>query len=125
MRISKDALKEMIDDSVQLRMANQMLSPLVKIQNCEEEIKEIKSMLKIDNKSCNRHKKELKLEVGKFYRLRNGKKGWCYYDDGRCKHSMRVAALDEDEGASLWYSRDGKLLLDVASEYDIVAEWED
>lgn len=68
---------------------------------------------------------ELKIEPGRFYRLRNGRKMRCYAIDG-CRDLSIHGATKVDEGWKLgsWYS-DGKAVKYSVSTADIISEWED
>lgn len=62
----------------------------------------------------------LKLEVGKFYRTRDGRKVECTYDD-----AGNVEPCCIDHGSyELWHDRDGKSNLQNRSD-DLIAEWTD
>lgn len=67
----------------------------------------------------------LKLEVGKFYRLRNGRKAIvANVDEDISRHPAFVAVIGGGNN-SYWVSKTGKYSSCSESEWDLVAPWEE
>lgn len=68
--------------------------------------------------------KQLKIEVGKSYKTRNGKKVNIYEIDEDCDYPVYGTILEEVQNHSAW-TVDGKHLIHARSGSDIVSEWEE
>jgi len=77
-------------------------------------------------------KKEIKMEVDKFYKLRNGEKAYCFFKEEGDYFSMVISGFSSglfyvnEEGISYIYSEErSKFSSEEKSKFDVIAEWEE
>lgn len=66
----------------------------------------------------------MKIEVGKFYRAKNGDKARIYATDGGRNSQIHGAVLESDgRWVIVWWSKDGKCMHNTW--FDLIAEWKE
>lgn len=71
-------------------------------------------------------KPEIKLEVGKFYKTRDGRKMFCYCKQKESDAPFRCVSVGTCDTNSYSFREDGNYLGNgVPSYFDIVSEWEE
>lgn len=67
---------------------------------------------------------QFNIEVGKFYRTRDGSKAYCFYKDKEDKFFPNHFVIEGESGCET-YKDDGSYFKDEESCFDIVAYWEE
>lgn len=70
--------------------------------------------------------KKLKIEAGKFYRTRDGRKAGIYRTDAKGKRPIHGYIVDSEENAFCWYKGGYSFSnRDVKYENDLISEWQE
>lgn len=67
--------------------------------------------------------KELKIEVGKFYKTRDGRKTRIYALDGKKEYPVHASILNKDGWTTVNLTLIGRLYIEGECNSDIVSEW--
>lgn len=67
----------------------------------------------------------MKIEVGKYYKTRGGRKVRIYAVDGECLYSVHGALFEADNKGWICcvWTEEGRLISNTEADYDIVSEW--
>lgn len=71
------------------------------------------------------YKKQLKIEVGKFYKIRSGEKVRIYATDGGDERPIHGAIFEDNEWIMHGWRDSGIQHVGLESGFDIVSEWEE
>ena len=69
--------------------------------------------------------KELKLQPGKYYRTRDGRKAYCFGKNPLSHWKNNIVVVVENIGTRNYYDDGSYIQDDEEDDIDIIAEWED